>query len=372
MAKKSRKQKRRKKLLKEEEKRSRGRSGFWSRRPKVVEKVVLPLKGETCAIASKNKTAALCYDRIWSISRRMMDTKPGEVVPEQIRCFGGTHTELDVIAWIDYITIYLQKIRRLTQSMGSKEEVEAAIRKYMRKTLPKDSHFDRLMPGNMSSLPWNKVVRVFKKEFDRKVIRTDKDNYGTLILREVAKSFSNTYGISMVTLFETASERNREYKEGNREVVIAVLSDIEIIDEDKLTWEQVLEFRADEENHRRYKRFLHWLNKEMIGKSQAFIEDEISLKLEDYEKALKKHGIKTVFGMVEEALDGKYLLGASGVAGSLTLAGHPLLGMLGAGILIGGKVVVKLVQTKLNFDDVERGQNSEISWVYEAKKLSQD
>lgn len=100
-----------------------------------------------------------------------------------------------------------------------------------------------------------------------------------------------------------------------------------------------------------------------------YIEDEISIKLEDYEQALKKHGIKTVIGTVEEALDGKYLLGASGVAGSLTLAGQPLLGILAAGILIGGRVGVKLIQTKLDFDDVERGPNSEISWVYEAKKV---
>ena len=93
------------------------------------------------------------------------------------------------------------------------------------------------------------------------------------------------------------------------------------------------------------------------------------IRLGDYERALKKHGIKTVVGTIEETLDGKYLLGASGIAGSLTLAGHPVLGMLAAGFLIGGKIGVKLMQTKLDFDDVERGPNSEISWVYEAKKL---
>jgi hypothetical protein len=42
--------------------------------------------------------------------------------------------------------------------------------------------------------------------------------------------------------------------------------------------------------------------------------------------------------------------------------------MLAAGLLIGGKVIIKLMQTKLDFDDIECGQNSEISWVYEVKK----
>jgi len=42
--------------------------------------------------------------------------------------------------------------------------------------------------------------------------------------------------------------------------------------------------------------------------------------------------------------------------------------MLAAGLLVGGKIGVKLVQAKLDFDDVERGPNSEISWVYEVKE----
>jgi len=189
------------------------------------------------------------------------------------------------------------------------------------------------------------------------------------ILRKIAKSFFNKHAIAMIPVYGSKNNRNHEYREGNHQTVVATLSNLEIVDEEQLSWEQVLEFRADEENQRKYKRFLHWLDKEMVGKSKSFVEDEISIRLEDYEQAIKKYGIKTAIGTIEEALDGKYLLGASGIAGSLTLAGQPLLGILAAGILIGGRVGVKLIQTKLDFDDVERGPNSEISWVYEAKKL---
>ena len=188
-------------------------------------------------------------------------------------------------------------------------------------------------------------------------------------VRSISKQFPTKSQISLVAIYGSVNERDREYLEGDRKVVVATLADLKVVDERQLTWEEVLEFRADEENRQKYKRFLHWLDKEMLGKSQAFIEDEISIRLEDYKQAIKKHGIKTVIGTVEEALDGKYLLGASGVASSFTLAGHPVLGMLAAGLLIGGKIRVKLMQTNLDFDDVERGPNSEISWVYEAKKL---
>ena len=103
----------------------------------------------------------------------------------------------------------------------------------------------------------------------------------------------------------------------------------------------------------------------MLGKSQNFIEDEITQRMEGYECALNKHGIKTVLGTVEEALDGKYLI----PPGLLTLTGHPGWDLLAAGLWIGGKIVVKLLQTKLDYDNVERGPNSELSWLYEVKKL---
>ena len=79
--------------------------------------------------------------------------------------------------------------------------------------------------------------------------------------------------------------------------------------------------------------------------------------------------LKMVDGKIEEALDGKNLFKASGITATITYAGHPILGLLaGAGLLV-GNTAIKLMKTKLEFEDIERGPNSEISWVYEAKKL---
>lgn len=282
-----------------------------------TEEILLPRRGESSAITLKVKTAALCYERIWSTS--------DDVVPKSIRCWGGSPAELDG--------------RGLAADWNIKTK-RAPI---------------AAMCG-----PEEKRLQLLRASTD----------YGLgLILREIAKSFSTKQNTPMIPIYDLATDKDSAYHEGDRQVAVATLANLEIVDEGQLTWEQVLEFRADKEAKRKYERFLHWLDKEMLGKSQAFIEDEISMKLEDYERAIKRHGIKTVIGTIEEALDGRYLLGASGVAGSLTLAGHPVLGMLVAGLLVGGKMGVKLMQTKLDFDDVERGLNSEISWVYEAKKL---
>ncbi len=107
----------------------------------------------------------------------------------------------------------------------------------------------------------------------------------------------------------------------------------------------------------------------MVGKSEALIYDEICQRLEDYESSLKKYGIKTVVGIIQEVLDGKYLVGVSSVSEALVLAGHPTLGVLAGAGLIVARVVVKIAQARLDFDDVERGPNSEISWVYEVKRI---
>lgn len=66
-----------------------------------------------------------------------------------------------------------------------------------------------------------------------------------------------------------------------------------------------------------------------------------------------------VIGEVSEVL-------ASG--GLVAALSEPKHGLLTAGALTIGKVAIKVAKILLDYDDVERGPNSEISWVYEVKK----
>lgn len=262
--------------------------------------VCLPTKGESVAISLSPKTAALCYDRVWSFWEGR--------VPQPIRCFGGTWTERSLAGF------------RFDQAMS-------------------DPPFGR-------------------------------DSFmHTIDLSAIARTFSFECGLPMVPIYTSTASRDSVYRTGDRRVVVATLADLNIVSENTLTWEQVLEFRKDKDSQFKYKRFLHWLDKEMVGRPQDFIKEEIELRLQDYEHALQKHGIKTIVGTISEALDGKYFLGASSLAGSLILTGHPSLGVLVGSGLVVGKTAVKIAETLLSFDDVQCGPNSEISWVYEAKQL---
>ena len=314
-------------------------------------KIILPSEGETLAIATKSKTAALCYDRVL-----VPDLPPPLVdidIPDSIKCCGESPFEIALIKLVEYRDI-LDGVKDKDVINRKNDEILGLIISIFGDS--PTSSFD-IEKDNTTAL-----IEITKK------MTGDPNVIASIVMRNMAKSFSQKYGVPVSVVCASKKEQAKLYKEGDREVIASILTNFEIADEEKLTWQQVMDFRKDKSSLQKYRRLLHWLDKEMIGKSQAFIEDDIAQKLEDYESTLKKHGLKTVLGTIEEVLDGKYLLGASGVVGSFSIAGYPGLGVLAGTGLIVGKMAVKLGNTWLDFDDAERGANSEISWVYEVKE----
>lgn len=273
---------------------------------------VLPRPGETVAFSPKPKTAALGYDRVWC--PRLAD----HLVPDPIRFWGGT------LADRCGSTAFLAVMEMAAPGSVTTRDPETGM--------------------HSANIRWS--------------------------WRELVESFSTTHGTPAVAIYSSISKRDLDYQVGNHQTLIATISNLGLVDEGQLSWEQVTEFRKDQQARGKYRRLLHWLDKEMVGKPQAFIDDEVAEKLEGYEWALNKHGIESVLGTISEALDGKYLVGASSVTGSFTLAGHPTLGVLVGGALIAGRVTVKLAQAMLDLADAERGPDYEISWAYEVKKLT--
>lgn len=366
------------------------------------QEIILPNRGETVAVAVNPKTAALFYDRIWFPKNFFSPDDFG--VPDQIRCFGCTEIELGM-ASLENITGLIISLLKLTIEEKGLENVEKNIQKMKG---AESQIKEVLLPISKTGKVPDRVLKLFNildsktplegrdiiedmikktgvKDLSSLFIKMEDyaeegresllenfeveyDKIMPLICRDIRNSLSNKYGLNAVTVYNSEEKRKSEYKEGDYDVAVVSLTDLDIVDEDQLSWEQVLEFRKDEDSKLKYKKMVHWLDKEMIGKSRFFIEDEIALKLEEYENSLTKHGIRTVLGTISESLDGKYLAGASGITGSFALAGHPTLGVLAGTGLVVGRVAVKLAHTLLDIDDKERGPNSEISWVYEVKK----
>ncbi len=288
------------------------KDSIWISTP-AAPQVVLPLSGETTTISMKPKTAALCYDRVWAAS--------DDVVPAGIRVWGGTEVEQGDLGLAANWNI--QTNRAPVAAMIASDTTKSAL----------------MRASTEQGLGWT--------------------------FREIARGFQQQHATPIVPVYDLAKDRETAYKEGQREVIVSVISDLSIVDEQSLTWKQVREFRADQEAREKYRRLLHWLDKEMVGKSQQFVEDEISQKLTGYEWALNKHGMETALGAIEEFLDAKHLLGAEGFSVCME---EPFFATLAIGARI-GKVVLTLLRRKLEYADLERGPDSEISWLYDLKKV---
>lgn len=279
---------------------------------------ILPKKGEIAAVTiTKPKTSALCYERVWDPT--------GQIVPESIRCSGRSAAEASML------------MAMINENVTS--------------------DWESVFPSIVER--WSSVHPEAVECLGGR----------TCYVNGLSKAFSDSTDCQAIPIYDSSQQQQKEYKSGDRQAIVTALENLSIVDESQLTWDQIRQFREDSEARKKYRRLMHWMDKDMVGKSQSFVEDEIAIKLEDYEQALKTHGIRTVLGTFSDILDGKFLLGSAGIGASFVLAGHPTLGLLAeAGLLI-NKVLVKLRQDKLNLDDVKRGDNSEIAAIYEIKKL---
>jgi len=291
---------------------------FFSR----MERVDLPETGQTAAIAlTSPKTAALCYDRVWSGLR--------EDIPAGIGFRGHSAAESGLL--------FLVALTKALQALGS-----SASRLYLEAG-------QRLIEAlGYDSVPDEQAM-------DR-------------LSRKLAEGFANEYRIATTTIFREPRDRDLAYGEGAREAIVAVIQDVPVVAEEELTWEQVAEFRRDAEMLRSFRKLVHWLDSSLVGKSHGFICDEIAVRLDHYDVAIRKHGLRTKLGILSAVLDRKAVLTAS----AATIAGgyvrEPLAGLLLGAAVIAGEVVLRTVTAKLDYDDATASAAGEIAYLVELRE----
>ncbi|MDH4203037.1 MAG: hypothetical protein OEV87_09090 [Phycisphaerae bacterium] len=328
----------------------------------IEPKIIIPNDNETAVISDKPKTAALYYDRVWCPTIDVWGY--AGKMPDEIRFFGGAVEEcqnsFQIFSNKDLGKGHYPTLDKLKKSGKYEELIKKSILSLLKDQInAKNEEELKKVLARAADIPLH----------EREVYQKNTELISSCIFRDVALAFTKKYGKQVVTLFSTTELQDLMYYEGNESTIVTTLDNLKIVNEDALEWEQVRELRSDGETRDKYRRFFHWLDKEMIGKSQAFIEDDISIKLSDYEEALKKHGIKTIIGTVKEILDGKFLIGTGAVAGATALASEPIFGILAEAGLIIANLAINIAEKKLDYEDIEKGPNSEISWVYQVKNL---
>ncbi len=276
----------------------------------------LPAPNESVGVTIfKPKTAALFFDRVWRC--------PGLVakLPNDVTCYGATQME--------YMPAILGMAAQLLE-ISSTQIVAEVDYPYTTKA-------------------WGALSQT----------------------RGIAESLFEAHSIRALPMYDSAEARDAEYQAGDTPVLVAAIDGLQVVDENSLDVQQILEFRKDPTAKSKFRRLRHWADKELTGKSSSFISDAISQRLEDYEWALKKHGIITVTGVLSELLDSNLLKGVGATIAGLGLANADwrLVAAAGTSIVL-GKTVLSVSKMRIDMNEVKRGTGSEVAIVHELKKLS--
>jgi len=292
--------------------------------------VRLPASGETAAIAmDRSKTAALFYDRVWS-------PPLANDVPHSIAFHGRSTYEVDLVTLM---------LLASTVEHGNELNVapHAVIESMRQKT------------GEIASRRLVSHAGIGR--------RVDES-----ITRAAATAIAERHSVTVVPVFESAAARDAEYRIGQHEAVIALLSNLSVVDEEALSWEQVVQFRSDPEARSAFRSCAHWLDRDMVGKPLSYIEDDIGIRLEAYDRAVRTHGLRTVVGSLSALVDSRFLAAATLAT---TVAAHFSGGLaaLVAGAALGlGKVSLHIASVLIDATANRDQAAGDIALVIEARK----
>jgi hypothetical protein len=306
-----------------------------------------PLKpSESCVVALEcPRTAALCFDRVWSIPIDEIDC------PEDISFNGTSDAETVAALWIHYwknVGSQFKDFRDIDVKALANALVKGDTKAIMERDELMALYSTALLLGTLTGgfepvkNPLHKMTRTLCTDLQKKIPQ-------------------------VVSLYASEVARDAEYIAGDRTVIITALRQLQVVDEEELSWEQVMEFRLDRSSRTDYQRLVHWLDDEMIGRSTEYIIDEIGVRLERYKQALKKHGLKSRIGLLTSILDPKALASAGAAAGGAMLAEQVLTAVLAAGGVLLGKVLIGVGQSKLDLHDVH-AEHAEITFVAQVNK----
>jgi len=185
--------------------------------------------------------------------------------------------------------------------------------------------------------------------------------------REMVSSYQK-YGISVIPCYPKYVRFEDDFKPGPTTAYQAALANLPMVSEDDLSWKQILEFRSDKDALRKYRSLRTWLLAGLKVDSVDVAVNIIGKKIEDYEWSIKKHGLKTTTGVLNQVFGLKQIAVTAGVSGAAALAGSPIFSMIAAGAMSIARIALWLADRRIDFEDIERGDHSEIAIIYDARQ----
>lgn len=175
-------------------------------------------------------------------------------------------------------------------------------------------------------------------------------------------------GSQLIPIFDNDSFLVNYIPKGNEIGYSAALHNLPLVVEDIMPWDQIFEFRKDKETLQKYRRLRLWLSDSLNAESTSEAEDKIALMINDYQWAIKKHGLQTRIGLLKQLTTSSNLQKIIVGGGVSAILISPIFAALFSGVMIGAEITAYIAERKVESADIERGENSEIALLYDISK----
>ena len=193
------------------------------------------------------------------------------------------------------------------------------------------------------------------------------DEYAVQVIMECFR----LAGYPVTPVYESQQRYFSDYPSGNTLAYQAALENLPEIIEDHVSWEQILEFRSDDEAIRKYRELRLWLEYSLSAQSVEHARDLIAHRIEDYEWAIRKHGLKTATGALSSIFSWEGIISVGAGVGIGAALGGPVWSALTGALLTVGKASVWVAERMIERQDIQRGPDSAVALICDAKRLVQ-
>lgn len=207
-----------------------------------------------------------------------------------------------------------------------------------------------------------KGLENFKEYKEKRFFSSKSRNSG---LSKVVITLKKYFNIDIVPIYLSPTQFDVDFNEkktrsNNIEnpVVIICTEEIPSILEDKLEWDQVIEFRSDKKAVEKLLRFRNWANVELLDCKREIIISKYELALDEYKNALKKHGIETIVGGFSTVLTSSAMI--------LENIGEGLNIQSSVGVSIAAGLTLFTMEKFLSYKETS---NNPVAYVYDVFKL---
>lgn len=151
--------------------------------------------------------------------------------------------------------------------------------------------------------------------------------------------------------------------------ISVVMSGIPIVEVDKASWEQIVEFRKDPQAKAKLRRFRLFAHDKFKDKSRTYIEDTLNSMIEDYQAAAKDHGFELLTGSLTTLANSKALMTTGAAALVASIMGSPI--TAGVAALAGvsleiANIALKVAEKRHAFHKLQR--DHQLAYILEAKR----